>query len=272
MRTHTLLFLGGGNMSRAIIAGLIHDGYPAHYIQVIDRNPAKCQAFRAEYGVAASADLQTALSKADVLVLAIKPQDAEAACMQLQAYCKTHSPLIISVMAGITVTQLAQWLDAPVAIVRAMPNTPAAVQAGATGLFANAAAHTAHQNLAESILRATGVISWVKEEGDLAAITALSGSGPGYYFYFMEIMEAVALKMGLSADTAHLFTAQTAYGAAKLALESTSDFASLRAQVSSKGGSTAAAIASMENNHLMNLLEEAMQACKNRALELAKGS
>jgi pyrroline-5-carboxylate reductase len=189
-----------------------------------------------------------------------------------QEALKKHAPLVISVMAGITAKTLEQWLGPQQAVIRAMPNTPAAVQCGATGLFANPYCTVTDKNQAESILRATGVISWVQNEVDLASLTALSGSGPGYYFYFMEIMEAMAIKMGIPAETAHLFTVQTAYGAAKLALESPSPFAALRAQVSSGGGSTAAAIASMQHHDLTNLLEEAMIACRNRALELAQGS
>ncbi len=256
-------------MSRAIVAGLIQDGYPAESITVIDRNPEKCALFRDTYGIHAFDDLDAGLTRADVLVLAIKPQDAAAACSLLRAHCAQHAPLVISVMAGITVATLGHWLGHHTAIVRAMPNTPAAIQAGATGLFANTATPLEHKNIAESILRATGVITWVDAETDLAAITALSGSGPAYYFYFMEIMAEIAVRMGLSQETAHLFAAQTAYGAAKLALASPEDFVTLRNQVTSKGGSTAAAIGSMQKNDLENLLAEAMLACQRRALELA---
>ncbi len=272
MQSEKMIFLGGGNMTRAIISGLIKNHYPPKKIIVIDRNPEKCAFFTEHFGMTANSNLQDHLPEAGVIILAIKPQDAKTACPSIQAHCKTHSPLILSIMAGLTVNTLSEWLGEKLAIIRAMPNTPSAIQDGAAGLFANRHCTPAQKNQAESILRATGVISWVDTEPDLATITALSGSGSGYYFYFMEIMEAVAIKMGISADTAHLFAAQTAYGAAKLALESPESFAQLRGHVTSKGGSTAAAIASMQTNHLTNVLENAMIACRDRALELAKGS
>ena len=259
-------------MTHAIISGLIQTQYPADKIKVIDRNADKCAFFAEQFAIVASPNVQDHLQSAELIVLAIKPQDAKAACTLIQTHCQTHRPLIISIMAGLTVDQLGEWLDPQLPIIRAMPNTPSAIQAGASGLFANRHCTLEQKNQAETILRATGIISWVAEEQDLATITALSGSGPAYYFYFMEIMEAVAVKMGIPADTAHLFAAQTAYGAAKLALETPDNFAHLRSQVTSKGGSTAAAIDSMQKNHLTHLLEEAMIACKNRALELAKGS
>ncbi len=270
MAKANILFLGGGNMTRAIVAGLVQNQYPVEKIGVVDRNPEKCAHFQQAWGIRAETTLTPALTAAKIIVLAIKPQDAAPACNLIQAHCQAHSPLIISVMAGITVQNLAAALGQYLAIVRAMPNTPAAIQCGATGLFAGPHCSDLDKNQAETILRATGIVTWLEQEDQLAAITALSGSGPAYYFYFMEIMSEVAIKMGIPTDTARLFAAQTAYGAAKLALEAP-DFAKLRAQVTSKGGSTAAALASMQEHHLDQLIEKAMESCKNRALELAKG-
>ena len=272
MTDSNILFLGGGNMTRSIVSGLVQNQYPANKIKVIDRNADKCAFFSEQYAIVASPNLQDHLASAELLILAIKPQDAEAACALIQTHCKTHTPLIISIMAGLTVERLGAWLGSTLPIIRAMPNTPSAIQAGATGLFANTHCSLDQKNQAETILRATGVISWVSEEQDLATITALSGSGPAYYFYFMELMEAIAVNLGIPAETAHLFAAQTAYGAAKLVLESPESFASLRSKVTSKGGSTAAAIASMQKNNLADILQEAMIACRDRSLELAKGS
>jgi len=201
--------------------------------------------------------------------LAVKPQILESVCQQLSATLQAKRPLVISIAAGVRSTDIDYWLGGNMAIVRTMPNTPALIRSGATGLFANNAVNDAQKEQAEHILRAAGITVWVPNETDLDIVTAISGSGPAYYFLFMEAMQQAGQKLGLDEPTARLLTIQTAFGAAKMALESPDDCATLRQKVTSPNGTTEKAIQSFESHQLRETIEEAMKAAKDRAISLA---
>ena len=267
--TSKLLFIGGGNMAQAIIAGLIKNNYPAQNIFVVDRNENKCAFFEESYGIKASLTIEPLVSLADVIFLCVKPQGAQTTCESIQPLIANKKSLIISVMAGITIEKLNLWLGEHLSIIRTMPNTPSFVQKGATGLFALSSVSDAHKKMAEFLLQAIGITAWLKQESDLNIIIALSGSAPAYYFYFVELMRKISIEMGLSSEVADAFAIQTIYGAAELAHRHEKDVIELRQQVTSKKGTTDAAIRSMESNKLELILREAMQAAIHRAEELS---
>ena len=265
----TICFIGAGNMAQSLIGGLIASGYNKQNIIATDPTAEQRNAVTAKFGIQCFGDNTEAVSKADIVVLAVKPQILESVCQLIIEPVKTQKPLIISVAAGIRSKDINRWLGGQTAIVRTMPNTPALIQTGATGLFANEFVNTEQQSQAEHILRAAGITVWVDEEAKLDAVTALSGSGPAYYFLFMQAMEQSAQKLGLDEKTAHLLTLQTALGAAKMALESHQDFATLRQNVTSPNGTTEKAIKSFQADGLPEMVEKAMQAAQTRAVELA---
>lgn len=266
----TICFVGAGNMSRSLIGGLIASGYPSEKLRATDPNLDTCHEISQTFSIRCETDNNAVLNGSDIIVLAVKPQQLQAVCEELAHKLPSVKPLIISVAAGVRTTDIQRWLGEPCAVVRTMPNTPALIQAGATGLFATPQVSTAQCNDAENILRAAGITLWVKEESQLDAVTALSGSGPAYYFLFMEAMETAAQKLGLDAKTAHLLTLQTAFGAAKMALESTDDCATLRRKVTSPNGTTERAIQSFEADQLATSVERAMHAAFDRSQQLAK--
>ena len=281
-----ITFIGAGNMARSLIAGLIQDEADLQ-IRIADPENSQLQSIQTSWqGIAAFSDNIEAVAGtntadhanntdnvADVVVLAVKPQIMQAVCEPLKAAVLEHNPLIISIAAGISIDSLQQWLggkDKSLPIVRCMPNTPALVQSGMTGLYANPQVTGAQKDLAESILRAVGSTLWLDNEDKLDAVTAVSGSGPAYYFLVMEAMQNAAQKLGLSAEDSRLLVLQTAFGAAKLALESTDDAATLRQRVTSKGGTTEAALKELIDGGLPELFEKALQAAENRSRELKK--
>lgn len=269
MMQTNICFIGAGNMSRSLIGGLLASGYDKTRVWAADPNPDTAQAIQHSFGITCYPDNQQAIEKAQVLVLAVKPQQLKTLCHQLADWVQIHKPLIISVAAGVRTVDINRWLGGHQAIVRTMPNTPALIQTGATGLFANAEVSAAQKDDAENILRAAGLTLWVQEEVQLDAVTALSGSGPAYYFLFMEAMQAAGEKLGLEPKAAQLLTLQTAFGAAKMALESPDDCSTLRQKVSSPNGTTERAIQSFEQDQLAATVERAMQAAYQRAQQLA---
>jgi len=271
MQPSNLAFIGGGNMAGSLIGGLISDGWPADLIHVADPQQAQLDKLVQHHiGLNVTTDNHQAVQQAEAVILAVKPQALQAVAIDLRDSIQDKRPLIISIAAGIRQNNINNWLGGNFAIVRCMPNTPALVQTGATALFANAQATEDQKILAETVLRATGVTVWVDEESMLDAVTALSGSGPAYFFLVMEAMQAAAEEMGLKQDMAELLTIQTALGAARLALESEDDTATLRQKVTSKGGTTEAALAVLtDNGKLKNLFAEAMNAARIRASAMA---
>ncbi|WEJ62332.1 pyrroline-5-carboxylate reductase [Thiomicrorhabdus lithotrophica] len=265
----SICFIGAGNMAQSLIGGLIASGYDKQKISATDPTESQRNSVTQTFGIQCFADNAQAINQADIVVLAVKPQTLESVCESISDSVQTNTPLIISVAAGIRSDDINRWLGGQTAIVRTMPNTPALIQTGATGLFANSFVTTEQQSQAEHILRAAGITVWVDEEAKLDAVTALSGSGPAYYFLFMEAMEQTAQQLGLDEKTAHLLALQTALGSAKMALESHLDCATLRKNVTSPNGTTERAIQSFENAGLREIVENAMKAAQNRAVELA---
>ncbi len=270
MTTARIAFIGGGNMATSLIAGLIADGHALPSIQVADPSQERRESVQANFGVRAFADNTAALAGAEVLVLCVKPQQAAPVCRELAAAVQDSKPLIISVMAGVTEQALQQWFGAALPVVRAMPNTPAMVQTGAIGLHASAEVDAEGRNRAETILRAVGLIRWVTEEAQIDAVTAISGSGPAYFFLLMEALETAGAALGLDAQTARLLTIQTALGAAKMAMEHAASPARLREQVTSPGGTTEQALAVFQEADFAALVARATRAARDRAAELSQ--
>jgi pyrroline-5-carboxylate reductase len=269
MSDHTLAFIGGGNMARSLIGGLIADGWEPSLIHVADPDPQQTKALAEHFSVITNLDNQTAIEQADVVVLAVKPQVMKSVASELAPALARHRPLVISIAAGIREPALRGWLGEQTAIVRTMPNTPALVQSGATALYANPAVSEDQRNLAESILRAVGLTLWIDDESLMDAVTALSGSGPAYFFLFMEALQAAGSQLGLPEDTARLLTLQTAFGAVKMALESSEDAATLRRRVTSPGGTTEHAIEVFAQHNLNAIILKALQAAAERSRDLA---
>ena len=256
-------------MARSIIGGLVKRGHPAQAITASNPGADKRNALADDFGIQTTDDNKAAFLKADVVVLAVKPQVMAKVCQTL-AEGGPSAALVISVAAGISCTQLQQWFGAQTTVVRCMPNTPSLIQCGASGLYApsNVSAH--QRALAEQIMSAVGIAKWVEEEHLIDAVTAVSGSGPAYFFYFLEAMVAAAEKQGLDKQLASELAIQTAAGAAQLARESDMSLAELRRQVTSPGGTTEQAIRVFEERDISTIVDEAMVACARRSAELAQ--
>lgn len=255
-------------MANSLIRGLIAKGVPAGNISACDIDSTKLAELQSECGIR-TGSMEDVARHADVLLLAVKPQVMAQVCATLQTVLPASGTLIISIAAGIPLKSMEQWLGAKQAIVRCMPNTPALVLEGATGLFANANTSAAQRALAEAILSAVGISRWLATENDINAVTALSGSGPAYYFLLMEAMEQAAVKLGLEPEMARALTLQTALGAAKLAASSDVAPDELRRRVTSPNGTTQAAIEQFEREDLRGLVERAINAAQKRSVELA---
>lgn len=269
MKTRKLSFIGAGNMTRSLVGGLIADGCDPSLIRLSDPEADRIQDLAHRLGVQILQDNRTVIEDADLVVLAVKPQVLPAVAREIADRVQDQQPLVISIAAGIRTPDLARWLGADTAIVRAMPNTPALVQSGATGLFANTHASDEQRDLAETILRAVGLTLWVEQEDQLDLVTALSGSGPAYFFLVMEALQEAATKLGLPAETARLLALQTAFGASRMALESDEDAATLRQRVTSPGGTTEQALRVLEQGGLRGLMEQALTTAARRSRELA---
>ncbi|NQV68501.1 MAG: pyrroline-5-carboxylate reductase [Pseudohongiella sp.] len=261
-------FIGAGNMANSLIRGLLAKGIPADSIQAMDIDQSKLQQLEQECGIRPASSAEIA-ANADVIVLAVKPQFMLDACQTLAGNLADRSPLLISIAAGITTSHLQSWLARPCAVVRCMPNTPALVGKGASGLFASPKVSDSQKLLAEDIMSAVGFIAWVNKETDIDIVTAVSGSGPAYFFLFMEAMQDAAMEMGLSEQLARDLTYHTAAGAAELALQSEDDSAELRRKVTSPGGTTEQAIKQFEAGGLRELVAKALQSAHKRSIELA---
>ncbi len=264
-----ITFIGAGNMAISLIKGLLASGYPTEKLTATSPSADNRQQVSQTLGIHCFEHNAEAIQQADIVVLAVKPQVLAEVCADIEASVVKHKPLVISVAAGVRSEDINRWLGDNCAVVRCMPNTPAMIQTGATGLVANKQVSAEQKSDAENILRAVGVAVWVDSDDDIDTVTALSGSGPAYYFLFMEAMQQAAENMGLSESTAKLLTIQTAFGAAKMALESADSCQILRQKVTSPNGTTEQAINSFEANKLPNIVAQAMLAAKNRANQLA---
>jgi pyrroline-5-carboxylate reductase len=270
MNDTILSFIGGGNMAGSLIAGLIADGWNPASIRVSDTDTRQLERLSQRFPIETSSDNAQAVAGADVLVLAVKPQVLEGIAHTIASSVSRVNPLVISIAAGIPEAALRQWLGDKTAIVRCMPNTPAMVQSGATGMYANPLVTDEQRSIAESILRAVGIVVWVDDEAMMDAVTALSGSGPAYIFLFIEALQASARELGLAEETAYLLALQTVFGAAKMALESQEDAATLRQRVTSPGGTTERAINTFQEGGFEKLVSKALYAAAERSRELAK--
>ena len=269
MQHKNITFIGTGNMATALIRGLIGAHYPGQCITAHDLNPDKSQALATELGIRHEADPALAVKNAAIIVLAVKPNGIRVACQTLKDHLQ-HKPCIISVAAGVQLATIARFLETDaLAMVRCMPNTPALIGCGATGLYANANADHAEREWAESLFRAVGIVHWCNQESALDAITALSGCGPAYIFLVMEAMQEAAEALGLDENLAKSFSIQTVLGASRVALETMQPFAELCKQVASPGGSTEKALEVLEQGNLKALFTRAIESAYNQAKVLS---
>jgi pyrroline-5-carboxylate reductase len=263
-----IAFLGGGNMATALIGGLVANGHDASRISVIEMSPAAREKLGARYPVRVTTAPDDAMKGADTLVLAVKPQDMKRALASLGS--EVRSALVISVAAGITLDTLSRWLGGHRRIVRCMPNTPGLIGAGITGLYASPDVDEQERKKAETILRAVGEVVWLSEERLIDPVTAVSASGPAYVFWFIEQLAAAAVKLGIPKDDALKLAKQTVLGAAKLAVSSEKDPSQLRQDVTSKGGTTEAALNVFEQEKLAERFLRAVEAASRRGEEMGK--
>lgn len=264
----SICFIGAGNMASSLIGGLIANQHERACITACDIDQQQLQPLRDRFGINISEDSFGSAEQADVIMLAVKPQVMQVVCEQLSTLPLNSDQLFISIAAGVPCDAIDNWLGGGRAIVRCMPNTPSLLQLGATGLAANSLVSSSQQADAEKIMQAVGISIWVDAEADLDAVTAISGSGPAYFFYFIELLEAAGVKLGLKRETAAALARQTALGAASMALDE--DVVELRARVTSKKGTTEQAIISFQQNQLERLVEDATAAAHRRAQELAR--
>lgn len=262
-------FIGGGNMARSLIGGLLAEGMPAENIHVAEPDTVRCDALVADFGICAVADNRVLAGAADALLLAVKPQQMQAVCREIAPVVRESRPLLISIAAGLRLQSLASWLGSSLPLVRCMPNTPALVRSGATALYATAEVSKTQRQLATRLLDAVGITIWLEEEDQMDAVTALSGSGPAYFFLVMEAMQQAGEALGLGTDLARRLTLQTALGAARMAVDSEQEPAGLRRQVTSPGGTTERAIRVLREGGLEDLFGRALQGACERSRELA---
>lgn len=261
-----ITFIGGGNMANALIGGMLGQGFAKGDIRVVEPNADAGARLRAQYGIEVHPEATPAALAGDIIVLAVKPQQLRNVAAGIAPHLKTQ--LVISIAAGVRAADLARWLGNHQRLVRAMPNTPAMVLAGVTGLYALPGVTPEERERAERVLAAVGEVVWVAAETEMDTITAVSGSGPAYVFYFMEGLEEAAIAQGLSAAQARQLSLATFAGAARLAAQSTEDVATLRARVTSKGGTTERAVHTMEAAGLKQIIVEAVRAAAQRSREL----
>ncbi|HTH95296.1 MAG TPA: pyrroline-5-carboxylate reductase [Rhodocyclaceae bacterium] len=261
-----ITFLGGGNMAAALIGGLREKGFSAAGMQVVELNAEVRAALTEKFGVRCTDSIDDSALNCDALVLAVKPQQMKEAVQPLLG--KLHTQLIISIAAGLRSVDIARWLGNYGRIVRTMPNTPALIGAGITGLYAAPEVDAEQKRLADTIMNAVGSTVWVEDETQVDAVTAISGSGPAYVFYFIEALERAALDLGFDAEAARKLAIETTLGAAQLAARSDDAPATLRERVTSKGGTTEAALRSLESDHVRAAVARAAQAAAARGREL----
>lgn len=270
MSEERITFIGGGNMAQSLVGGLIANGYQADRLHIADPDPAKRMDLARRFRIHVHDDNREAVVRAKTVVFAVKPQVIKSVLTPLGPVLREQESLVISIAAGVREPDISRWLGGQVPVVRTMPNTPALVGAGATALYANKYVSKAQRDLAESLLRAVGITQWLDDESLLDIVTALSGSGPAYFFQLMEILEATAVELGLPPQTARLLTLETALGAARMALESDEEPSRLRLRVTSPGGTTEAAMRVLESGGTHDLFHRALQAAANRAGELGR--
>lgn len=270
MRKIDVAFIGGGNMATSLIGGLLSNGLPTDRITVSDPAEAQLERLRARFGVKTTSSNAAALSAADVGVLAVKPQQLARVAEEIAPVLKSDRKLMISIAAGIRLKDLQRWLGTSCAVVRAMPNRPALVGAGVTALVAGQSVTPQERSDSESILGACGKTVWLGDESGMDAVTAISGSGPAYFFLLIEALEQSGIELGLPPATARLLATETARGAGRMAALGPEPPAELRMQVTSAGGTTAAALAVLEQADVRGIFSKAVTAAARRSAELAE--
>ena len=268
-QTDTVAFIGGGNMARSLIGGLVARGIPASGIRVAEPVAALREALLADFGVQVFEQATAAADGAGTWVLAVKPQVLREVCAALQPLAQAQQPLVVSIAAGITATQLERWLGGDLAIVRTMPNTPALLGAGVTGLCANTRVDDAGRKRTDTLLSAAGETVWLDDEARMDAVTALSGSGPAYVFLLAEAMQAAGEAEGLPTEAARTLALQTILGAARMLTEGDAPAAELRRRVTSPGGTTQAAIETFEAGGFRELVARAIHDATERGRQLS---
>jgi pyrroline-5-carboxylate reductase len=269
-------FIGAGNMAYSLVGGLTATGVSGANIWVSDPSADKMTQMADNFGTNTCQSNNELVQAVDIVILAVKPQQLAQVCTDISSDAQQVNPLFISIAAGVLSKDIEIWLNSSepanntLALVRCMPNTPSLVQSGATALFANPQVSEEQKTLAESILRAAGLTLWLDSETDMDAVTALSGSGPAYFFLVIDAMEKAGVKLGLDEKTAHLLAIQTAFGASKMALESDDSPETLRKKVTSPGGTTEKAIGILQAGELEALFAKALEGARDRSIELAK--
>ncbi len=265
-----IAFVGGGNMGQALVSGLLDSGWQANCISIIDTDPARCLLLKKQFSNCnVVSQAEAALNIADIVVLAVKPQVMRIACEEIAEQCQKSRPLIVSIAAGITIQTIDTWLGGQLPIIRCMPNTPALVKAGTTGLFANPEISPQQREMCTDILNCVGTTLWVESETMLDAVTAISGSGPAYFFYLIEAMIEAGNTLGLNDQQVKQLAIDTAAGAAKLLQSSGKLPQELRLSVTSKGGTTEAAINTLEEHNVKQIIQSAIKNAASKAEKLS---
>ncbi|MGS2719620.1 pyrroline-5-carboxylate reductase [Paraglaciecola aestuariivivens] len=271
MQHRKIAFIGAGNMTRSIISGLIKNGYPANFITASNPSVGKLDALHAEFSINITQDNNQAVETAEVVVLAVKPQLMEQVCGALNANCKLEGKVFVSIAAGINTNRLKQMLGGEHAVIRTMPNTPSALALGMTGLYADVSVSGTDKDFASALMKQVGEIAWVEQESMLNAVIAAAGSSPAYFFLFLEAMQNESIKQGFDAATARKLVQQAMLGAAEMVCQNPElELSELRTQVTSKGGTTAKAIESFQEQGLEKMVSTAMQAAITRAEQMAE--
>jgi pyrroline-5-carboxylate reductase len=265
-----IAFIGGGNMATSLVGGLIARGVPAADLTIADPVAAQLERLQSVYGVRIANHNDEAVHQADLVVFAVKPQDMATVARGIADSFASRRRVAVSVAAGIRLASLADWLGGAPAVVRAMPNRPALIGAGVTAAVAASGVERHEREAAAAVLSAVGPLVWLEDESQMDAVTAVSGSGPAYFFLLVESMEEAGVSLGLPRETARLLAVHTAFGAGRMAAESGELPARLREQVTSKGGTTAAALAVFESADFRGLVQRAITAAARRSTELAR--
>ena len=267
---HTALgFIGSGNMASAIIAGLIARDYPAERILVSSPDSEQCTALKNAYGIQKVADNRALVAASELVFLCVKPQQAESVCVDIAAHWQAQRQTLVSIAAGLQISQLKEWLGTEAQVIRCMPNTPVQVQQGVSILFAEESVKPAHRGLCAEIFSAAGYCNWIDREEDMHAVTALSGSGPAYVFQFIEALQAAGEAMGLTRPLACALALETVSGAAALLRASDRSAGQLKQQVMSPGGTTERGIAALEAGGFNEVIRAAVLQARNRSYTLA---
>ncbi len=270
MTDQRLGLIGGGNMARSLVGGLIKSGIAPESMIVSDPDDSIRRALAEDFSIQTCADNTDAARVADILVLAVKPQVMRCAVEDIAESLLQRQPLVVSIAAGIPIASIESWAGSPLALIRVMPNTPALTGNGASGMYANHRVSKSQRVQAQKIMEAIGIAVWVDEESLIDTVTAVSGSGPAYFFYLMDAMVKAAQEGGLNPDASRQLTLQTALGAAQLALASGESLTELRRRVTSPGGTTQAAVEMLDKNGCEEILIRAVHAARERSVELAK--